>query len=226
MVLDSQRLEQRYWENHPRELAKRLRRRRRFRDVCHKHLSIWGEIAAKVIIYPILCVCACFGEYPLGEWSPAETPSTPSPPPTPSLKPGQILALAPKPLQHEGHRNRLSLGESSQATFAQTLDLGRYSSTSPLLRLPRDIRIIIWELVLCGHVFHIGWSPGRLHHTTCTRCNASEFGRGPDETCWPYSLEPSLHRRRNHAQDIARPSVRRLGLLMACRATYVLFAFP
>lgn len=219
-MYSSRRLEQRYWEAHPRDLNARLERRRRFRDVCRKGRSICGHICGTIICCPFMCMCeVCYGPNACGEMSPPETPTTPSPPPTPRLKPAQISALAPEPLRED--RRCLSLSEAPQiyGLPENSSDRGEKSSTPPLLRLPREIRFIIWEMVLCDHVVHIGWSPRRLHHTTCARCNASEFGKGPDQTCWPFSLEPSLHHhRRNYAQDVAMPSIRLLGLLMSCRA--------
>ncbi|KAH7146814.1 hypothetical protein B0J13DRAFT_552739 [Dactylonectria estremocensis] len=220
-------LERQYWEKHPRDLAQRLAPRRRYRDRCRKRLSMLGECVGRVIVGLVVSTAYVCCSIPnlCGEISPPATPRTPSPPLTPRMKPSQVSAMAPIPLERGQPRTltlmRQSDPEGSFLPSQSDVRRGPHAQlTSPLLRLPREVRDVIWEMVLTDHVFHVGWSPKHLHHTVCSRCRFPDFCDGPADTCWPRSLEPSLHNRRKYAQDKAEPSMNLLGLAKTCKTIY------
>ncbi|MBW0461469.1 hypothetical protein O181_001184 [Austropuccinia psidii MF-1] len=82
-----------------------------------------------------------------------------------------------------------------QQTFTQ--------KQSPLLRLPPEIRLIIWKFVLCNQHLHIVRAPRRLLAIRCDEDRPQKPGYSPyGHRCWGYTTIFTRHGR--HASGYYR----------------------
>ncbi|KAI9146984.1 hypothetical protein HJFPF1_13014 [Paramyrothecium foliicola] len=189
----------------------------------------WGCWCAPCVCVCSVCFYACFHGC-LGEISPPGSVASPQlraaeletlkPPPLPEMRPGNLTPpLSPHEMtQQVRQSSTVAPIVRSRRRKAPGPESGQLQS--PLFRLPVEVRNHIWRFVLAGNVIHIGWGPGRLHHTLCYRCQYP-ISKTHSRICCPYSIKPEMERiSPAYIKARVRPSPHLLGLSKTCHKIY------